>query len=335
MMHFARQLSWTSMALGLVACATAPTPVEAPAPQPAPAAATAPTRTRGGARLLAGADGVAQLCEELRDEDAIPFEGNDVARARARAEHERRRLEASEDTYSVEIPASGFAFRGYDLGDRRLNVDTGRNFVLADGVELVTSDREAPLGFQLSPEAAEAAIDGRPQRPALRLTFRPARSQLHRDTCVRLSGGRVVKLPVDVQAYTLVGAHDTTVAHGRVGDSPDDTPVATPHVSIAPARGNEVPDAVASAANKSLAPALLPCYRKALESRPTLRGTLVLELRVLPDGQVESPRMQMSSLGDETLVACSLAKAAHAHLAGVSSSARISLPVLFGAKEDR
>ena len=98
--------------------------------------------------------------------------------------------------------------------------------------------------------------------------------------------------------------------------------------------GREIPEAVASAASKALAPVLLPCYRKALEARPNLRGTLVIELRVLADGKVEAPRMQMSSLGDEALVACSVAKAAHAHMAGVGATPRMSLPVTFGGKED-
>jgi hypothetical protein len=53
---------------------------------------------------------------------------------------------------------------------------------------------------------------------------------------------------------------------------------------------------VTTAANKTLGPALLPCYRKALEARPNLRGTLVLETRVTADGKLESPKMQSSRL---------------------------------------
>jgi len=56
---------------------------------------------------------------------------------------------------------------------------------------------------------------------------------------------------------------------------------------------------------------------------------------VLADGHVEAPRMQMSSLGDEELVTCSVAKAAHAHLAGVGATPRMSLPVTFNSKDDR
>jgi hypothetical protein len=340
MMHLARGLQATTIALALAACAGTQPAAEPPATGPAPAkpVAAAPASERGGSRDVGGADGLARLCDVLRDEAGMPFEGNEVARARARDEHERRRLQAVEETYTVQVPAAGFAFRGYDLGDRRLSVDTGRSFVLADGVELVSADREANLSFSLAPEAAETALKGHEQtRVNLRLVFRPAQSQLRRDACMRLSGGRVVKLPVDVLAFALLSPDGATIARGQTGDYPDETPVATPQVTVARPRtveGREIPETVATAASKALAPALLPCYRKALEARPNLRGTLVIELRVLADGKVESPRMQMSSLGDEDLVACSMAKAARAHLAGVGATPRMSLPVTFGGKED-
>src|SRR6185295_11482011 len=118
------------------ACAGTQPAAEPPAAGPAPAkpVAAAPASARGGSRDVGGAEGLAQLCDVLRDEAGMPFEGNEVARARARDEHERRRLQTVEETYTVQVPATGFAFRGYDLGDRRLSVDTGRSFVLADGV---------------------------------------------------------------------------------------------------------------------------------------------------------------------------------------------------------
>jgi hypothetical protein len=339
MMHFARGFLGTTLALAL-ACAHPQPAAEPPAAGPPPAAPTAAALAadHGGPRDVAGADGVAQLCNTLRDEAGIQFEGNDVARARARDEHERRRAQATEETYAVMVPPGGFGFRGYDLDDHRLTLDGSRSFVLADGVELSSTDRDG-LAFSLAPEAAETAIKSQEQgRLSLRLVFRPAHSELRRDACVRLSGGRVVKLPVEVLAFALIGADGATLARGQVADYPDDTPVATPQVTFARPRtveGREIPETVASAATKALGPALLPCYRKALESRPNLRGTLVIELRILADGKVEAPRMSMSSLGDEALVACSVAKAAHAHLAGVGATPRMSLPVVFGGKEDR
>jgi len=45
------------------------------------------------------------------------------------------------------------------------------------------------------------------------------------------------------------------------------------------ATGGDVTDSLAKASTE-LQPLLLPCYQKALEARPSLRGTLVLGIKV-------------------------------------------------------
>jgi hypothetical protein len=310
----------------------APTPIAAPSTGPRPRSPVVAVKHN-----LAGPDGVVRLCEALRDEDGIDFDGNEVERERAREEHLRAREQAAVATYAVPIPADGFAFRGYDLEGHRLAIDTSRNFVLADGVELVATDRKAALAFDLPADVAQQTLRSQASRDlALQLVVRPVSSDLRRDGCVRLSGGRVVKLPVDVLAYTLTSRSGAVVASGHTPDYVDDAPVTAPAVSVGRPRsheGREVSEAVASAA-RGLGPSFLPCYEKALQGRPNLRGTLVLDVRVLADGRIDSPRMQVSSLGDETLVACAVSRAARARLAGVSSATRLSLPVSFGAKSD-
>jgi hypothetical protein len=314
----------------LPAVPAAPTPIAAPATAPPPRPAPMTLK-----RDLGGADGLARLCEVLRDADSIELPGSDVEQARAREEHERQRARAAEGTYSVPIPASGFAFRSYDLEGKRLAVDTGRNFVVADGVELAVTDGKTPLAFTVPPETAERAVASRAAGAlTLRMVFRPVRSELRRDGCVRLSGGGVVKLPVDVLAYTLLAPGGAVVARAQSPDYVDDAPVRAPAVSVGRPRsqeGREVTEAVASSA-RGLGSSFLPCYQKALESRPNLRGTLVLDVRVLADGRLEGPRMQVSSLGDDTLVACAVSRAAHAKLAGVSSATHLSLPLSFGGQ---
>jgi hypothetical protein len=337
MLHRSKTVLLALAAVSGAACASAlppvpanPTPIAVPATGPRPRPASVAIK-----RDLGDADGVARLCEALRDEDGIEFDGNEVERARSREEHEQRRAAAAEATYAVRIPAGGFAFRSYDLDGRSLALDTGRNFVVGDGAELVASDPKAPLAFSLPPDAAERALKSQAAGElALNLVFRPVRSELRRDGCVRLSGGRVVKVPVEVLAYTLLTRAGAPVARGQTPDFVDDAPVTAPAVSVGRPRsseGQEVSEAVATAA-RGLGPTLLPCYEKALQSRPNLRGTLVLDVRVLADGRLDSPRMQVSSLGDETLVACAVSRTAHAKLSGVSTATRLSLPVSFGAK---
>jgi hypothetical protein len=335
MMHRTKLLA----SVMLAGCASALPPVP---PGPTPIAAPATGRRSHPAvaavkRDLGGADGVARLCEALRDEDSIDFDGNEIERARTRQEHEQQRERAAVASYAIQIPPGGYAFRGYDIDSHRLAIDTGRNFVVADGVELVATDPRAVLAFDLPAAVAERTLRSHAARElALQLVVRPVSSDLRRDGCVRLSGGRVVKLPVDVLAYTLISPTGAAIARGQSPDYVDDAPVTTPAVSVGRPRGHQgqdVSEAVASAA-RGLGPTLLPCYEKALQARPNLRGTLVLDVRVLADGHIDSPRMQVSSLGDETLVACAVARAAHAKLAGVSGATRLSLPVSFGAKNE-
>lgn len=319
---------------------TGPSPDDGDAPPPAPRPAA--PKSNALTRDVGGPDGVIRLCDALRDEDGILFEGNEVARARAREDHERDRMQAADLMYVVQVPANGFAFRAYDLADRRLVIDSSRSFMVADGVEIVSNDAESPLSFELSPEHADAALKQHAQaRTTLKLVFRPARSQLRRDVCVRNGGGHLVRLPADVLSYTLVGTDGHLLARGQATAFADEATsanaVTTPEVRINRPRtgeGRDVSETIASAA-RTLGPALLPCYRKALESRPNERGTLVIEMNVRTDGVVESSRMQMSSLGDQALVACSLAKTTHARLPGVTGPAHLSLPITFGAKEDK
>jgi hypothetical protein len=323
----------------LAGCATPPSvPAE---PTPITTTAARPRAPRAlqhsdGTRDVGGADGVAGLCEALRDADDVEYAGNEVQQARAHEEQARRRALAAEGTYAVQIPPGGFGFRGYDLDGRKLELDTARTLVLADGVELVVTNTDRPFVVGLAPESAERVLKEHERGlVGLKVVFRPARSDLRKDACLRLSGGHVVKLPADVLAFALVGPGGKSIARSVTADYVDESPVSAPLVSVGrprTAEGREVPDAVVTAA-RALGPALLPCYQKALEAKPNLRGTLVLDLRVLGDGRVEAPRMVMSTLSDDALVACAIQRAGRAKLAA-NAAAHLSLPVTFQSKDD-
>jgi hypothetical protein len=169
----------------------------------------------------------------------------------------------------------------------------------------------------------------------LRVVFRPTYSKLRQQSCLWISGGGVVKMEIDVEAVALLAPDGSRLAQGDNNPGPDlDTPVKKPQVVIKRPRsatGGDVPDALAKA-SAELGPLLLPCYRKALEMRPSLRGTLVLGIKLGPDGSVEESRMELSSLGDEALAACAAAKVGKAKLA--AGSGRLSVTVVFGSRDD-
>jgi hypothetical protein len=333
----------------LAGCATAQ-PVEPPAapmpppeatrPAPALAATTVAPPGNGDAASVNGADGLTRLCESMRDEASMTFPGNAIEQARAYEAHAQRRQAALGGRYVTVVPALGYTFRSYELGERRLVLDTNRSFVLGEGAELFVASQELTPGFALSPDFAERILarqaDG---KVALRLIFRPASSPLRKDACSWLGGGRFVKLGVEVVATALVGLDGSVLARSDTGDYADSSlagPVRSPKVAVRKPRTAEGKDLPAgqAAAFRVLAEKAQPCYERVLLVRPALRGTLVLGIRIGAGGRVEAPHVEMSSLGDDTLTGCVSSGAVKATIAGTSGGQRFSVPLQFGSAED-
>jgi len=290
-----------------------------------------------GAFAVEGDLGLARLCESLRDENSMAFPGNAVAQAQEREAHTRRRQDAERRRYVAIVPAQGFALANYELVERRLVLDTSRGFRLAENAELLTNLETGAIGFRLAPEAADHVLVERAAgKLFLRVMFRPTYSKMRQQACLWISGGSVVKMEIELEAVSLLAPDGSRLAQGDNSPGTDlDAPVTRPQVVVRRPRsatGGDVPDTLARA-SAELGPLLLPCYRKALEMRPSLRGTLVLGIKIGPDGSVEESRMELSSLGDEPLAACAAAKVARAKLA--AGLGRMSVTVVFGSKDDR
>jgi hypothetical protein len=342
---------FTSVACSLVmamGCATAPpsapeTAPVSPAPDDvsqSPLPAVRPSRS-GEAANIAGPEALVALCQALRDENTIDFPGNPVERARASAAHLERRQTAQASSYVTAIPANGFSFRTYQMGERRLVLDTDRSLVLGDGAELFVPSKEPPPGFQLAPDFADQLLSDRSAgRLALRLVFRPARSQLRSDGCLWLGGGRIVKMEIDILASALLGAEGQVVARsdtGEYGDPAGGLPVRSPKVSVRKPRGADGKDLSAELASAlaPLAAAAEPCYHRVLLVRPALRGTLVLAFRVGTGGKVEEARVEMSSLADDAVSTCVVAAARKTSLPGIGHGQHLSVPLQFASADDR
>jgi hypothetical protein len=333
----------------LAGCATTP-PAEPPdtlplPPEESPAASipvpsVAPARS-DEASSVNGAAGLVALCESMRDEAGLSFPGNAVQQARAVEAHARRREAALAGRYVTIIPASGFAFRNYDIGSKRLLLDTEGSLVLGDGAELFATSQDPAPGFVLAPDLADRLLTQRAQdKVALRLIFRPVGSELRKDACMWLGGGRVVKMEIEILGAALVAPNGTVLSRGDTGEYADTSsafPVRSPKVTVNKPRttdGKDVQAGMASAM-RVLAEAAQPCYERVLRARPTLRGTLVLAIRVGPAGRVASVHVEMSSLADDATVHCVVANAAKATIAGASSGQRFSVPLQFASAEER
>jgi hypothetical protein len=266
----------------------------------------------------------------------MAFSGNAVEQAQARESHVRRREDAEHRRYVALVPPEGYSLGNYDLGDRRLVLDTSRGFILAEGAELLTNLETGAVGFRLAPEGADRVLVERAAgKVFLRVVFRPSYSKMREQSCLWISGGGVVKMEIELESATLLTPDGSRLAQGDNNQGADqDTPVARPQVLIKrprSANGVDVPDTQVKGTS-ALATPLLRCYKEALGRRPALRGTLVLGLKLAADGAVEDAHMELSSLGDEPLAACAVAEAHKAKL--MAAPGRISLTLLFGSRDD-
>jgi hypothetical protein len=332
----------------LLGCAsTAPmvaedTPVSPATDEAAASPAPPPASRRAGEAIeIAGPDALVGLCRTLRDPSAPDFSGNAVEQARAAAAHDDRRQAALAASYVTVIPSNGFAFRGYQMSDHRLVLDTDRNFILGEGAELFANRKDELQGFSLPPDLAERLLGEHANgRLGLRLIFRPARSEMRKDGCIWLSGGHVVKMDIDVVAAALLGADGALVARGDAGDYGDPTaglPVRSPKVTVKRPRdheGKELLD-VNERAFAPLSRAAQSCYQRALLVRPALRGTMALAVHIGEAGRIDEARVEISSLADDAVTACVVAAANKTTLSGLPSGQRYSIPLQFGSADDR
>jgi hypothetical protein len=297
------------------------------------------TGRSGEANDVVGPEALVGLCHVLRDERAVDFQGNAVEQARASAVHAERRRAAQTASYVTVVPATGFAFRNYQMGEGRLVLDTDRGFSLGDGAELFSPSQDPAPGFALSADVADRLLAERAVgRLALRLVFRPARSELRKDGCVWLGGGRVVKMEIEIVAAALLGPSGEVLARGDTGEYSDSgLPVRSPKVSVRKPRGPDGTDVSAQVAESfsPLSAAALPCYHRVLLVRPSLRGTLVLAIRMGKAGKVEEARIEMSSLGDDAVSACVVAAASKTSLPGLAPGQRFSVPLHFASADER
>ena len=330
-------------------CATVPSPPTentslSPPPEesaPPPEVPAIRSSRPGEATNIVGPDALVAICRTLRDEPAADFSGDPVERAKTSATHAERRQAAQAATYVTVVPATGFTFGSYQIGENRLILDTDRSFVLGDGAELFASRKDAPPGFSLGPESAERLLGERAAgRLGLRLIFRPARSELRKDACMWLSGGHVVKMEVELLGTALLALDGAVVARGDTGDYGEPNaglPVRSPRVTVKKPRaadGREVSQGLA----ESFAPlstAVQPCYQRVLLVRPALRGTVVLAVRVGSGGKVEEARVEVSSLGDDAVTACVTAAAGRTTLPGVPTGQHFSVSLQFSSAEER
>jgi hypothetical protein len=284
---------------------------------------------------LADAAGFRRMCEAARIEGSVRFEGDEVQRGKARAEFKRRREDVLASVYETDVPPGGFSFGEYDYEQKRLPIDLARGLRPTDGVDLTQAPQpDDDLEFGLAPEAAQAAVRRRASGGVhLHVSFRLRQSAELADPCVRLAGGRSLKVRVDPLALELVpdggGAPLARVESNRYREAlAEVSPVAKPHVQIKTPDLSEKTD---KALLTTLEGTLLGCYRSGLSKNARLRGSLVVGLALDKDGRAESARPEIDAIGDPTVVSCAVEKLRGQRFP--RKGGHLSLPVFFQGGE--
>src|SRR5262245_42746249 len=275
-----------------------------------------------------------RVCDAVRTEASVLFEGDEVQRGKARAEWRRHRDEVLGGVYTAEIVAQGFSFGEYEYEQKKLPLDLGRALRPADGAELTSrAGSDEDLSFQVSPEVAQAIVRARAAgKLKLRVTFRLATTSELPDPCVRLAGGRSLKARIDPLAFDLIGENTRATAHAespRYRDAVAEyMPVAQPRVRIRAAKTDDLNE---PALVKTLESSILGCYRTGLSHNARLRGSLVVGVALDKDGRVEWARPEIDAIGDDALVGCTMERVKGQHFP--RGKAHLSIPVFFQGSE--
>jgi hypothetical protein len=249
-----------------------------------------------------------RVCDAVRTEGAVRFEGDEVERGRARAEFKRKRDQVLSGVYVADVPGAGFAFGEYDYESHRLPVDLSRPLRAVEGGDLLPVHTEDELEFSLAPDQAHEIVKARSAgKLKLRVSFRLAPSAELGDPCVRLGGGRTLRMRVEALALDLVP--DEGRARARIESSrfreavADFLPVSKPRVQI-----GKTGDLTEVALLKALEMQLLGCYKASLAKNARLRGSLVMGMELDREGRVEAAHPEIDAISDETIVGCAAEK---------------------------
>jgi hypothetical protein len=287
--------------------------------------------------------GLRRVCETVRPDSQVKFTGNEVERGKARAEHRKRRTAALERFYLVTVPAQGFSFREYDVGEKKLTLDTRKLLAVGEGVDLAfpTGDDEPEIAAAVAPQPAENIVLLRAKgKLALRVTVKLDPGQAS-DPCTRSATRKTVKVAIDALAFELVDTSKVEKLLYR-GELPGYTDALQGSVPVKGARvrfgkpsvGQGEPGAPLIAALRGLEPGLLQCYRAGLENNARLRGALVVGFKLDAGGRVLQASAEINSLGDDQVTACAVAHVrAHRFTKGVRPG-RVSVPVYFQSQDD-
>jgi hypothetical protein len=282
-----------------------------------------------------GPDQARRLCAALELPDRVG-RGEPEDRERIEARQARRREEARDRQYLVEVEGAGLRLQ-WDREDRVLWLAGESAMRAAGGALRLWVVDEARLPVAAGEALARRISDAHRERALrLRLVFGiPADDEL--SYCSRPTGAGQRTLGVTPVAWWYL-AGDEELARGgdaapRPAAPPEDAPGKAPASAARVAVGDPVGAADGAAVKRALQaslPALRACYQKARAARRDLEGTLAVELELAAGGgPPRAARASLDAIMDDGLKRCAL-RALSAARFPAGPAGPVQVPLRFG-----
>jgi len=300
-----------------------------------PARPAAPQDEKRASIEWTAPDGARAACLASRPVERVFFDGDEVARVKAKEAYEAARVRVLKDLYVVKVPSRGFSFGDYRTKDSVLPLDLSLPLRALHGAISLVVDNDGLLGFPFDESSAKAAIAAHKSgTDVLEVSFEldpvlgaPCSGSLATDVFVVTANVAMLELK-DGLGKSLARVEGPAVDRHRdlLGGYSG-----TPAVNLGLVTTQDKADVVEAGRRLLVTqPLAKACYEKRIAEAEGLFGTLVFLLDLTAEGRIDKLVITADDVLDEGLRTCTedaIRKAAFLGLDGLP--ARIQVPVEF------
>jgi hypothetical protein len=247
---------------------------------------------------------VAELCKALQPTERQAFAGNVAARAQAKAAFEKEQEKVKHTHFLLELGWGNFTVSEWDEAEKLARLSTERPFRAFRGaLTLFDAGRDEIELDALEGEAAALKEGLSKGTLTLALLFKPAEEE--GAACV-VSKAKTYAFSMDLLSVELREKGRTLARSVRDELQAMPSKQGKPTVEIRTAAGGECQDCAPELVEAvvKLSPDLVTCYAAALAKKPTLDGSLVLQVHSAKAGELAVATVIADSLDDASLLSC-------------------------------
>ena len=253
---------------------------------------------------------VAELCKALQPTERQNFAGNVAAKAQAKAAFEKEQERVKHTHFLLELGWGNFTVSEWDETEKVARLSTERPFRAFRGaLTLFDAGRDEIELDAVEGEAASLKEGLSKGTLTLALLFKPAEEE--GAACV-VSKAKTYAFSMDLLGVELREKGRTLARSVRDELQAMPSAQGKPTVEIRAAAGGECKDCAPELVEAvvKLSPELVTCYAAALAKKPTLDGSLVLQVHSGKPGELVAATVIADSLDDAALLACTKAAVA-------------------------